>query len=327
MIAEIGAEGPPLRGIVHAAGVLDDGVLLNQSAARFSTAMAAKVRGACHLHALTRDLPLDFLVFFSSMASLLGSPAQANYAAANAFLDSFAHWLRARGRPALSINWGPWAEVGMAARGASAAAPAGMGALTPARALHAFGQLLASTEAQVAVLPVRWPELLAAFPAGQAPPLFAEIAREARRAAPAPAFDLRAHLDQARPSERRALLSAHVTAEVGRALGLGPSEALAPKDGFFASGMDSLMAVTLRNRLQAQVGRALPTTLLFEQPTIEALSDYLAKELLLETPPEPEPDVEAAEPPDALALAAAAIEDLSDEEMLALLTRQLDRTH
>src|SRR5262249_45550766 len=106
----------PLRGIVHAAGVLDDGVLTQQSAERFSRVMAPKVHGAWNLHTHSRQLQLDFFVSFSPMASLLGSAGQSNYAAANAFLDALAHHRRAHGLPSLTINWGPWAEVGMAAR-------------------------------------------------------------------------------------------------------------------------------------------------------------------------------------------------------------------
>ncbi len=105
----------PLLGVVHAAGVLDDGILLEQDAARFAGVMAPKVRGSWNLHLLTRDDPLDFFVLFSSIASFLGSPGQGSYAAANAFLDALAHHRRAAGLPASSINWGPWAEVGLAA--------------------------------------------------------------------------------------------------------------------------------------------------------------------------------------------------------------------
>ncbi|MDH3602772.1 MAG: SDR family NAD(P)-dependent oxidoreductase, partial [Candidatus Tectomicrobia bacterium] len=106
----------PLRGIIHAAGVLDDGILQQQTLERFARVMAPKVRGAWHLHTLTKDMSLDFFVLFSSTASLLGSGGQANYAAANAFLDVLAHYRRAHGLPGVAINWGGWSEVGMAAR-------------------------------------------------------------------------------------------------------------------------------------------------------------------------------------------------------------------
>ncbi|HEY9226744.1 MAG TPA: SDR family NAD(P)-dependent oxidoreductase, partial [Gemmatimonadaceae bacterium] len=115
VIAQIATTLPPLRGIVHAAGVVEDAMLADQDAGRFSRVLAPKVAGTWNLHTLTREFPLDFFVLFSSGAALLGSPGQGNYAAANLFLDALAHQRHAHGLPALSINWGSWAEVGMAA--------------------------------------------------------------------------------------------------------------------------------------------------------------------------------------------------------------------
>ncbi|WNZ66021.1 SDR family NAD(P)-dependent oxidoreductase [Myxococcus sp. MxC21-1] len=112
LLASMDAELPPLRGIVHAAGVIADGVLAQLDAERLRTVLAPKVQGAWNLHAQTLGRPLDFFVMFSSAASMLGSPGQGNYAAANAFMDVLAHHRRAAGLPALSVNWGPWAEVG-----------------------------------------------------------------------------------------------------------------------------------------------------------------------------------------------------------------------
>ena len=132
-LSEIRNTMPPLRGVIHAAGVLDDHLLLNLDAESFRRVLAPKVLGAWNLHTLTADLPLDFFVVFSSVASVLGSPGQANYAAANAFLDGLAHDRRSQGLPCLSINWGPWAEVGMAARASSARGPASR-VMHPARA-------------------------------------------------------------------------------------------------------------------------------------------------------------------------------------------------
>ena len=116
VLARIREETPPLRGIVHAAGVLDDRLPANLDAESLLRVMAPKVQGAWNLHALTTGIPLDFFVLFSSIASITGSPGQANYSAANAFLDALAHYRRAQNLPATSINWGPWAELGMAAR-------------------------------------------------------------------------------------------------------------------------------------------------------------------------------------------------------------------
>ncbi len=116
VLAKIGQDMPPLRGIFHLAGMLDDGILREQSRERFDRVMAAKVHGAWNLHELTDDMPLELFVLFSSAAAILGSPGQGNYASANAFLDALAHHRRALKLPALSVNWGSWDEVGMAAR-------------------------------------------------------------------------------------------------------------------------------------------------------------------------------------------------------------------
>src|SRR5262249_49797457 len=107
---------PPMRGIFHAAGIVDDGILLHQTAERFAKVAASKVSGAWNLHQLTRGLDLDFLVLFSSTAGLLGSPGQANYAAANAFLDVMAHHRNSAGLRTISIDWGPWTDSGLGAR-------------------------------------------------------------------------------------------------------------------------------------------------------------------------------------------------------------------
>ena len=155
---------PPLRGIVHAAGVLDDGPLVQQEWDRFAEVMAPKVQGAWELHAATEDLPLDFFVLFSSVASLLGSAGQGNYAAANAFLDGLAHYRRAQGLQALSINWGPWAEVGMAAaleeRTRQRQTERGFHFIEPTQGTRALGEVLERSYPQLAVLPLDWPRYL-----------------------------------------------------------------------------------------------------------------------------------------------------------------------
>ena len=143
MIAEIGS---PLRGVVHAAGVLADGVLLEQTWERFTTVMAPKVEGAWNLHRLTRGAPLDFFVMYSSAASVFGSAGQANHAAANAFLDVLAQQRRAEGLPALSVNWGAWSEVGAAADGGMEARMSlqGMGVIAPRQGMELLRKALES---------------------------------------------------------------------------------------------------------------------------------------------------------------------------------------
>ena len=171
LLAEIRRGLPPLRGIFHLAGVLDDGVLREQTRERFDRVMAAKVLGAWNLHELTRDDPLDLFVLFSSAAALLGSPGQGNYAAANAFLDALAHHRRWEKLPALSVNWGSWAEVGMAARLERAEGgdcrPRGVGWIEPTRGLRVLEHLLSEDRIQAGVLPIDWPKFFERIPAGQ----------------------------------------------------------------------------------------------------------------------------------------------------------------
>ncbi|HYO60254.1 beta-ketoacyl reductase, partial [Archangium sp.] len=273
----------PLRGVVHAAGVLDDGVLLQQDWERFARVLAPKVDGAWHLHELTQGRELDFFVLFSSAATLLGSQGQGSYAAANAFLDGLAHHRRALGLPALSINWGPWAEVGMAAQLTSRFQAQGIEAFSPDVALQVFGRALGYRQSQLTLMRVHWSRYLAQFPRGAAPTLLAEVSgrvvgepEAGERTSP----ELRRRLESAEPRQRLTLLMEHVQGEAVRVLGLDVSSPLEPRQRLFEVGMDSLMALELRNRLQNSVGASLPSTLVFDYPTTETLASYLLGEVL-----------------------------------------------
>ena len=149
---------PPWKGVVHCAGVLSDGVVQRLDWPRFETVFAPKLQGAWNLHVQLLGTPLDFFVLFSSVASVFGSPAQGNYAAANAFLDSLAHYRAARGLPALAINWGPWAEVGMAAQPNRGGRLAELGteSIPPNDGVRVLGDLLGERSPQVAVVPINW---------------------------------------------------------------------------------------------------------------------------------------------------------------------------
>ena len=284
---------PPLRGVIHSAGVLDDGVLQQQDWDRFSRVMAAKVEGAWNLHTHTRHLPLDFFVMFSSISSLLGSAGQTNHSAANAFLDALAHHRHEQSLPALSINWGAWSEIGAAARrGADRRAGSrGIESFSPLEGLAAFEWLLRSSLAQVAVLPVSWPKFLSHLPMARQWPFFAGFESERGRSErPAPLSeaavaaavhaDLLERLDAAAPAKRRPMLLAHVQESVVRVLGLDRSRPMDRTLPLSEMGMDSLMAVELRNILGTSVGRPLPATLLFDFPTVTAVADYLAEHVL-----------------------------------------------
>ncbi|MEA5360344.1 SDR family NAD(P)-dependent oxidoreductase [Amycolatopsis sp., V23-08] len=271
--------GARLRGVVHAAGVVRDRALVHQDWARFDEVFAAKVRGARLLHERTVALSLDFFVLFSSAAAVLGSPGQANYAAANAYLDALAHHRAGRGLPATVLDWGPWERTGMAARldadSARRWTAAGVRPLTPAHGLGAFGRAVRAGAAQAVVLTVDWDTYRAGRGAHLAASLLAELG------AAAPAEPVRAEtgaplarqLAELPPAQRRPALVRRLATLVG---GFVPSGT--PVDtaaGFFDLGMDSLQATELRNTLVRELGRPLPATLVFESPTVDSLAATL----------------------------------------------------
>ncbi len=290
-LEEIEANMPPLRGIVHAAGVLDDGLLMHQEWASFERVLAPKVEGAWNLHVSTLDVPLDFFVLFSSAASLLGSPGQGSYAAGNAFLDALAHHRRQSGQPALAINWGPWSEVGMAARADAASsrrwAERGLGLLAPEQAIGALAALLNGPASQVAVLRADWTKLASATDyeaAGCLPALLAEQTEQAlwdkpparwRPAELRPLARLLALTPGQRPGFLRDTLQ-HFAADV---LGMVSQDVPVECD-LLELGLDSLMVIEVTRSIQRDFELLLYPKELYEHPTITALAGYLDAELL-----------------------------------------------
>ncbi|MDJ0620297.1 MAG: SDR family NAD(P)-dependent oxidoreductase [Calothrix sp. MO_192.B10] len=272
----------PLRGIIHGAGVLDDGVLLQQSVERFSRVMAPKVAGAWNLHNLTTGLPLDFFVCFSSVASSLGTSGQSNYVAANAFLDSLAHHRQALGLPCLTVNWGAWAQTGMAKDLSKAHQSRlkgwGMDFIIPQQGLQMLGQLLQQQAVQVSVMPVNWSKWLGRFPV--VPPFYRNVQPSKSQSIEPKQLEFGKQLEAAPPSQRRGLLVEYLRLQVAKTLGVSSPEQIELGQRLFDLGLDSLMAVELRSRLQSSLGCSLRSTLLFDYPTIEALVDYLAQEVL-----------------------------------------------
>jgi hypothetical protein len=317
-----------LRGVVHAAGVIDDAAFASQDWSRFERVLRPKVGGAQNLDRLTRADPLDWFVMFSSAAALLGSPGQANYVAANTILDVMAHERRRLGRPTLSIDWGPWGRVGMAASVLmkERLAASGLTPFTPKEALGAMETLMGTDAAQAGVVVADWTQLLNrrgqnALP----PPYFAKvIASKARtetsRVEAKPAISLRGMLEAAAPSRRHGLLRKFVRETACRVLGL--TEADCPADGAPLSevGLDSLLAVELRNVLGRSLGMGLSATLLFDYPSIEALSEFLWNETREAEAPAKKQNVNAK--PGARAEGSAVlaeIAELSDAEVELLL--------
>jgi NADP-dependent 3-hydroxy acid dehydrogenase YdfG/acyl carrier protein len=319
VLADIAADMPPLAGVVHCAGVLDDATVMQLDLERIERVLAPKVAGARNLHELTRDLPLDLFVVFSSIAAPLGAQGQAAYGAANAALDALCARRRSEGLPALSIQWGPWSGGGMASglssRDQVRLAERGLGAIAPADGAALFAQALRLDRSEVAVLPVHWPKFLKAYPRGGPPPFLSAFASAADPAAGEEPDGLRGELEAAAPEDRVAVLAELLERQLVRVLGFPPSTTIDPRKGFSDLGVDSLLAVDLRNRLETALDVALPATLLFDHPNLEALVGYLAGEVLPDVAPAarvPAPD------------AAAELAELSDDEIAQRLAAEID---
>lgn len=276
----------PLTGIVHAAGVLDDGVAARLTPERLAAVLAPKLDGALHLAAATRHQPLQHFILFASAAGVLGSAGQTAYAAANAGLDALAWRRHSEGLPALVVDWGAWAGGGMAT-GRSGAA------LSPDEALATLENLLDSDCVQALALPQ---PLTADQESPQSQPL-------AHNGEGQPIVaGLRAELAAAPAGERHALLLATVRRQAAAILSL-PETGLDPHRPLNDYGLDSLMAVELRNALAKAVGERLPASLLFDYPNLETLSRFIAERLGMvdeeratATPPTSPPDLTDEEP-------------------------------
>jgi acyl transferase domain-containing protein len=315
VLASIAAGGFALKGIVHSAGVLDDGVAMQQTWDRLRGVFAPKIAGAWNLHLASAALPLDFFVLYSSLASVLGSAGQANYAAGNAFVDALAHLRRAQGLPGLSVGWGRWGGSGMAASLNDAdrrrLTDAGFVEMDPDAAFTALDAAIASGRAHTAIMAVDWTRY-AAYRGGVLPLLsqLDHVPASAPAAPQTPALLLA--LQDAPPERRKAIVLQHVRRDVLAVLGL-TGQRLDDEQGLRDAGLDSLMALELKNRLQASTGQPLPSTIAFDYPTTAALAAFVGEVL----------GAPAAAAPAGAAAAAANLETMSDEEAEALLAAEL----
>ncbi|NES68940.1 MAG: SDR family oxidoreductase, partial [Okeania sp. SIO2D1] len=279
---QIQASLPPLKGVIHSAGVLDDGVMQNLSWQQFTKVMGPKVQGSWHLHELTKDLTLDFFVCFSSIASMLGSSGQGNYAAANGFMDALAYYRRGLGLPGLSINWGAWASAGMAAsldsRNQHRFQSTGISSIEPERGMQALGSLLFDAPGQVGVLPIDWSKFANQLPRGVKRPFLEGLISVEPSVTEKSAF--LEQLEVAPVSEREELLTTHLRSVIAKTLGLQDIRKVGMRQPLFDLGLDSLMAVELKNRLESSLETSLRSTLLFDYPTVETLVEYLAKDVI-----------------------------------------------
>ncbi len=273
LMQKFGQAWPQLKGIIHAAGVLDDGTLLDQAWPRFEKVFAPKIAGSWNLHHTSLNKPLDFFILFSSVASVLGSPGQSNYAAANAFLDGLANYRHQQGLPALSISWGPWAEVGMAAQLTQRHKASGFISFTPEEGWKALEFALKQHTEHLLLVKIDWRTW---FQKQQRKfnwlsvlnPLLHKHVQDST---------LQHKLQSAALSEKEIVLRQHLESLTRKILGFSSNQELSATQGFFDSGMDSLMSVEFKNQLQLDIGGAyaLPPTLIFDYPTLNDLTRYL----------------------------------------------------
>jgi acyl transferase domain-containing protein/acyl carrier protein len=275
----------PLRAVVHASGVLDDGMIDSLSSEQLDLVLKPKVDAALHLHELTQDLDLSAFVLFSSTTSTFGGLGQGNYAAANAFLDALAAYRRERGMAGTSVGWGLWMQAaGMAGNlgevGAQRIARWGMGALSQAEGLELFDTACRSEDAVVVAMRLDTAALRRQAKLGALPPMMRGLIRvPAARASDEPSDSLAARLTALGEQERKEVVFGLVREKTAAVLGHLSPHALDTTRAFRELGFDSLLAVELRNQMSGATGLRLPATLVFDYPTPAVLAGYLLEQL------------------------------------------------
>ena len=303
MLARIDADYPPLGGVIHSVGVLSDAALTNQTWASFERVLRPKIVGAWHLHRATMDRDLDLFILFSSRVGVMGNPGQSNHAAANAFLDQLAGHRRALGLPGQSIAWGAWSEIGEAAeqreRIEQRRAALGGRWFTPQQGIQALERLVRQDTTTSVVMSMDWSVFEEAVQ--DRPPLLEDMltsAADDEADAATSSDDLLSQLRSAPAADPEQVLVSFLQRELQAVLRL--TTAPSPTVGFFDLGMDSLMAVELRNRLNRAFADeyVASNTLVFDYPDVASLASHLVGELgqVGGAAPAPEPEAPALTP-------------------------------
>jgi acyl transferase domain-containing protein len=291
VLAEIGRTMPPLKGVIHAAGALDDSILRQMTRDRFRSALAPKVAGAWNLHTQTLSAGLDFFVLFSSAAALIGSPGQANYSAGNAFLDGLAHYRRAQSLPALSVNWGPWTKVGMAARPdrGERLALRGVEGITPEQGIAALELLIDQDSAQFAVMPFDCAQWARFYPSASTSSLYACLTREEALSPKdelrQPGADTVKSILAAPQNERESLMQSYLGRHIAKVLGLSVSNTaerpakLNVNHPLNRLGMDSLMALEIKNLIEKSLNATVPMSSLLGGSSLADLTKLVLDQL------------------------------------------------
>ena len=285
LLQEIKAGHPPLRGVFHVAMVLDDGLITQLNAERFEKVTIPKINGAWNLHLQTQNLPLDHFVMFSSVASLVGSPGQANYAAANGFLDALAHQRRLQGLPALTVNWGVVAGAGYVARHKKLEEyfeRIGWAGITPADSLPILGRLMQQPAiSQMMVSRIDWAKWAGITQNIISTPRYALLTTEdaLKQTASSGTNWLRDTVLGTKPEDRFSIVETFLREQVAKVLRTAASK-IDPRRPLNEIGLDSLMAVELIHQIESQTGIAIPTgQLMGSAPTVHKLSEILLDNL------------------------------------------------
>ncbi|USD27188.1 SDR family NAD(P)-dependent oxidoreductase [Pseudoalteromonas sp. SCSIO 43201] len=272
VIEHIAHSGAPLKGVFHAAGVLKDATFSSQSAEHMYSVLAPKVNGAWYLHLATHALSLDYFVCFSSIAAIVGWAGQANYAAANAFMDGLCIARRQQGKSALSLNWGPWLEAGMAAQLSEleqqAMQQAGMYPLTSKEGIEELERTISSAMSQIGIFKVDWQD--AKLATGST--VFSHFQTSTPEQNEDP---IKTQLHAANSAARQTLIESRIKCDLATVLGLQDANNIESSASVFDYGLNSLMAIELKQRLQALCDDPLPASLVMKHDSVAKLTNFI----------------------------------------------------
>jgi phthiocerol/phenolphthiocerol synthesis type-I polyketide synthase C len=276
---------PPLRGVIHAAGLLDDCVVHEMDSSHMNRVLAPKTVGTWNLHTSTQHLPLDFMVLFSSAAAVIGSPGQANYAAANAFLDSFAHYRRQRSMTCTSINWGPWRDTGLVTedKRLTNVAAHGFATISANDGVRLLEKILLLDPVQIAAISINWRQWSSIAPAAADLPRFARLISPpttgAADVAPSGVHRIGDIIRQVPPQRRLRLLEQYVRDQAARGLGVDPNTLDVDRQ-MRHMGLDSLIAIELKARMESELSLTIPAVRLLEGPSVNDFAKWLSDRFL-----------------------------------------------
>jgi acyl transferase domain-containing protein len=329
-VAQVREALPPLRGICHLAATSEATLLRDCNEAQFRRVLSAKMAGAWNLHMATRDQPLDFFVLFSSLAAVVSQPGLASYAAGNAFLDALAGYRRAQGLPALSLEFGPWANLGLARAersesGVRAYERLGISSLTPEMALDGLGRAMAGAATSLMLAPVAWERFAGAMGDDAWAQPFSDLTAPVQQKVQAAAEPMLGERLLALASrQRRAALETFLREQLARIIKM-PASRIDIQTPMGALGMDSLMGLEFVRRLASATSVRLPATAVFNYPTIQLLSAEIAHRMGISIEDkEPEPGREAAATAAGSASAGWEVASMSDEDAIRAMLGEKD---